>query len=71
MDPFCGVVESMSCNGVVTWWFSAELNRVPSGALGGRVDAAASHVRLWGDGLGSPRLSSCDQSKEKVASLSE
>lgn len=70
MAPFCGVVESMPCDEGVTWWFFAELNRVPSGVLGSRVDTATSCVRLRGDGLGSPRLSSCSQSMEKVASSS-
>jgi hypothetical protein len=71
MAPFCGVVKSLLHDEVVTWWFFAELNRVSSGALGSRADTATSSVRLRGDGFGSPRLSSCSQSKEKVASLSK
>lgn len=45
----------------------AELTRVPSGILSGRVDAVVSCERLRGDGFGSPGLSSCKQSTEKVA----
>lgn len=45
----------------------AELNRVPSGVLGGRVGAIASCVKLRVDGLGSLRLSSCKRPMEKVA----
>lgn len=45
----------------------AELNRVPSGVLGGRVGTIASCVKLRGDGFGSLGLSSCNESTEKVA----
>jgi hypothetical protein len=72
MAPFCGVVESMPSDEVVTWWFFC---RAQQGSFGssGRPSryAATSCVRLRGDGLGSPGLSSCDQPMEKVASLSE
>jgi len=55
----------------VTRWFLAELNRIPSGVLGGRVDAVTSCVSLRGDDFGSPGLSSCKQSIERVAGHQE
>lgn len=63
---FAGVVEPASHTESGDLAVFAELARVPSGVPGGRVEAVTSCERLWGDGRGSPGLSSCNQSTEKV-----
>lgn len=61
------VVELHPGNGRCDLMVFAELTRVPSGVLSGRVDAVVFCEKLRGDGLGLPGLSSCNRSTEEVA----